>query len=225
MIRADEYRDVLRGGALHERRPDGSPCRGETVGVRRQRGADLVPGRRKLPQQDVPAVGAAPAVQVALLARLAAQPPPHHASPDAELARQRRPYRGVAECIGRIQHVEPSPEPLRVGGAELQVTHQRLAGGDQLVGQDVPRPQLEPSGLDERLELRLPLRTGAQIVGDEHRLTVEQETAVTRVGLEPLEQVVQRGDEPRLERGARQIPLAVPVRVRDEVEDEPAHWP
>src|SRR3989442_15471780 len=84
MIRADEDRDVLRGGALDERRPDGGPCRGETVGVRRQCGADPVPGRRELPYQDVPAVGAAPTVQIALLARPAAPPAPHHAGPDAQ---------------------------------------------------------------------------------------------------------------------------------------------
>src|SRR5207302_4471845 len=50
-----------------------------------------------------------------------------------------------------------------------------------------------------------------------------QEGPIRRVALQPLDQIVQHGDEPRLERRARQITLAVPVRVWDEVEDQPGH--
>src|SRR5437667_315568 len=75
-----------------------------------------------------------------------------------------------------------------------------------------------PSGPRQRY------RSRAQVVGDEYGLAIEQEAAVARVRLQPLEQVIQRGDEPRLKRGARQIPLAVPMGVRDEMKDEPAHW-
>ena len=224
MVGAEEHGDVLRGRALHQDGPDRGPRLGEPVRRCRQRGPDLVPRGREVPHQHVPPVGAAPAVQVALLAGLAAQPPPHDAAPDPELARQRRPRRRMAEGVGRIQHVEPPAELVGVRGAQQQVANQRLAGGDQLVGEDVPGPHLQAPCFHQGLEIGLALGARVQVVGDEHGLAVEQEALVPRVGLEPLDQVVQRGQEARLKGGARQVPLAVPVGVRDEMEDEPAHW-
>src|SRR5437773_7100377 len=73
-----------------------------------------------MPQQHVLAIEAVPVVQVPLLPRLAAQAAPHDAVADPELARQRRPRRRVTERIGRVEHVESSAPPLRVGRAQQQ---------------------------------------------------------------------------------------------------------
>ena len=53
-----------------------------------------------MPQENVFAIGAAPAKQIALLARLAAQAAPEHTELDAEFAREGRPHSGMAERIG-----------------------------------------------------------------------------------------------------------------------------
>ena len=224
VIRADEHGNVLPGRAPDEPGSHRAPRRGQPVAVSGERRSDLVPRRREVPHQGVPPVGAAPAVQVALLSRLPSQAPPHHTRPDAELAGQGGPHRWMTERIRRIQHVEPAAEPLGIRRAEQQVAHQRFARGDELIGEHVPRTDLQAPRLDEGPDLGLLLRARAQVVGDEYGLAIEQEAAVARVRLQPLEQVIQRGDEPRLKRGARQIPLAVPVGVRDEMKDEPAHW-
>ena len=130
----------------------------------------------------------------------------------------------MAEGVGRIQHVEPPAELLGVRGAEQEVAHQRFAGGDQLVGQDVPGAHLQAPRLHQSLDIAFALGARPQVIGHEHGLAIEQEASVPRVGVEPIEQIVQRGHEARLKRGAWQVPLAVPVGVRDEMEDEPAHW-
>jgi len=130
----------------------------------------------------------------------------------------------MAEGVRRIQDVESPAELLGVRRAEQQITHQRFPRGDQLVGENVPGPDLQAPRLHQGLELGFAVRAGAQVIGHQHRLAVEQEAAVSGVGRQPLEHVVQRGHEARLKRGARQVPLAIPVSVRDEMEDEPAHW-
>ena len=223
VIRSDEHGNVFSGRAVKERAPHGGPGREQPVLLGRERSADLVSGGRQVPEQHVPAVGSAPEVQVALLTRLAAEPAPQHSIPDAELARQRRPHGRVPERVGRVQHVEPAAQPLGVSRPQQQVPHQGLARRDQFVGEHVPRADLEAAGLHERLHISLPLRARTQVVGEQHGLTVEQEAPVAGVRLQSLDQVVQSWNQSRLERSARQVPLAIPVGVRDEMEDDPRH--
>src|SRR5881396_3192355 len=51
-------------------------------------------------------------------------------------------YGVMPEGVGRVQDVEPSAQPLRVGGPEQQIPHQPFARRDLLVGEYVPRPHL-----------------------------------------------------------------------------------
>src|SRR5436309_2196294 len=176
-----------------------------------------------MPQQHVLAIEAVPVVQVPLLPRLAAQAAPHDAVADPELARQRRPRRRVTERIGRVEHVESSAPPLRVGRAQQQIAHQRFARRDLLVGEHVPRTHLQPARLHERAHVALALGPGSQVVLEQHGLAVEQEAAVAGVGVQALEQLIHHCDEARLKRGRRQIPLAVPVRVGNQMKDESGH--
>src|SRR3989442_8941752 len=107
--------------------------------------------------------------------------------------------------------------------SEEEIPDQSLARRDLLVGKHVPGAQLQPSGLDQGAHVTLTLRPGAQIVLDQDGLAVEQEAAVRRIGLQSLHQVVHDRNETGLECGARQIPLAIPVRVRDEMKDQSGH--
>ena len=224
VIGPDEDGNVLAGGARHEGAAHRGPGREHALSLGRKGRADLVPCGWQVPQQHLFSVGTAPAVQVTLLPGLAPQAAPHDAVADPEFARQRGPRGGMAEGVGRIQHVESPAPPLRVRRAQEQVPHQPFARRNLLVGQHVPRPDLEATRLDQRLEVGLALGPHAHVVLEQHGLAVQQEAPVRRVALQPLDQVVQHGDEPRLERGARQIPLAVPVGVGDEVKDQAGHW-
>ncbi len=210
VIGPDEHGDVLTGRALHQRAAHRRPRGEQAPGVGGQGRPDLVPGRRQVPQQDVLLIEPAPAVQVPLLARLAPQTAPHHAVADPELPRQRGPGAGPAQ-------------PLRVRGAEQQVPHQAFARRDLLVGQHVPRPHLQPARLHERPHVAFPVRAGPQVILDQHRLPVEQKTAVRRVRLQPLDEIVRDRHQAGLERGARQVPLAVPVGMRDQMKDQADH--
>jgi len=129
----------------------------------------------------------------------------------------------MPERVGRVQHVEASAQSLRVRSAEQQVAHQPFAGGDLLIGEHVPRAHLQPARFHQRPDVALTVRADAQVVLDEHRLPVEQEAAVRRVGLQPLDQIVHDADEAGLERGARQVPFAVPVGVGNKMKDQAGH--
>ena len=176
-----------------------------------------------MPEQQVAGVRAAPSVEIAILSRITTQAAPQHAKLDAELARETRQHRRVTEGIGRVQHVQPSAQPLRVSGAEQQVSDEGLTGRNQLVGQDVPGTDLEAPGFHQRLDLAVALGSSAQVVLDENGLPIEQEAAKSAVRLEPFQQHVEHCHEPRVKRGARQIPLAIPVGMWDQMKDVRRH--
>ncbi len=128
----------------------------------------------------------------------------------------------MTEGIGGVEHAGRTPESLRVERAGEQVAHQGLARRNQLVGEHVPGADLEPPRLHERAEVRFALGARAQVVLDQHRLAIEKKAAVRRVSLEALDELVHDWDEAGLERGSREIPLSIPMRVGDEVKDETA---
>src|SRR4029077_1438671 len=100
-------------------------------------------------EADLLAIRAGPTVQVTLRPRpsVPAQPAPHHAVPDAELARQRRHDGRVTKSVRRIQHVEATSQTVRIRGAEQQVPDQAFARRDLLVWQNVPGTHLQPARL------------------------------------------------------------------------------
>ncbi len=70
--------------------------------------------------------GAAPADQVASTRGLAIESPPEHAGGQSELAREIGQHGGMAEGVGRIEHVGAAPDPLRLRTAEEKIADQRL---------------------------------------------------------------------------------------------------
>ena len=71
---------------------------------------------------------------------------------------------------------------------------------------DADEPAQRVGGLGSHLE----------VVVDDRGLPVEQEARVRQVGLEQRQQRVEQLHEPHAERLERRVPLAVPVRVRDD---------
>ncbi len=124
VIGADKQRNLLARRALYEPGAHLSPDVGQPCSRAGQGGADLVAFGRQMPEQDLPAVGPAPAKEIAVLVGLAAEAAPQDAVLKTEFARDRGKYRGMAERIGRVQHVESSAETFRIRRTEQQVSDQ-----------------------------------------------------------------------------------------------------
>jgi len=105
----------------------------------------------------------------------------------------------------------------RIAAGE-QVAHECLAARDQLIGEDVPRPSLEPALAQQRGKLRRALRPDGEIVVEDDPLSVEEEALSLRRRI--VEQVVDERDEPVPEAARGVVPLTVPVRVRDDQDPE-----
>src|SRR5439155_6320516 len=96
-----------------------------------------------------------------------------------------------------------------------QVADVGFPGREQRVGLDVPRSDRETPRAARRLEVGAASGTDLQVVLEHDRLPVEQEAESGVVGDE-LEDAVDEIDETRAKGLVRPVPLAVPVRVRDE---------
>ncbi len=134
-----------------------------------------------------------------------------HLSDVAEHVRQVADTHRAAELVA-------APEPL------LEVADDRLAGDEELVHEHLPGADREPSLLDEPLDPPLGFGPDLQVVVDCRELAVEGE-AVALVCLHEVEQAVDEPDEPQAEALEREIPLAVPVRVRDDFHGRQATGP
>ena len=71
--------------------------------------------------------------------------------------------------------------------------------------------------LDGAPEPRLLLGPDLEVVLEHDRLAVEMEVRVGRIGVEQIEQPIDQRHEPEAELLVGQIPLAIPVRVRNDV--------
>ena len=217
VVGTDEHGHMPGPGSSPERRTECCPGRPQLRRVLGQRGADLVTVGRQVVEPHLASGPIAPAEQVALLPRLAAESPPERAVLDVELGGQGRPRRRMTERVGRVEHVEPASQTSGVGGAGEQIADQRLARRDELVRQHVPGPDLQPARPHQRRSGFRLLRTCAEVVLDQDCLTVEQKRAKPRRAIEPLQNVVERGDESGQELGAGEIPLSIPVGVGNQV--------
>ena len=96
--------------------------------------------------------------------------------------------------------------------------------GDKVVFNSISMTgDLDPSGTDQRSYPVALLGPDPQVVLEQHGLAVEDKGGEGGLGLDPVDQIVEHRHEAREEAGARQVPLAVPVGVGDEVKDERRH--
>ena len=146
VVGTDEHGHMPGPGPGPQHRTDCCPGRSQLRRVRGQRGAHLVAVGRQVVEPHLASGPIAPAEEVALLPRLAAESPPERAVLDVELGGQGRPRRGMTERVGRVEHVEPASQTSGVGGTGEQIADQRLARGDELVRQHVPGPDLQSAG-------------------------------------------------------------------------------
>ena len=79
--------------------------------------------------------------------------------------------------------------------------------------------RMRPS-LDGAPEPRLLLGPDLEVVLEHDGLAVEVEVPVGRIGIEQIQQAIDQRHEPEAELLVGQIPLAIPVRVRNDVDVE-----
>ena len=135
-----------------------------------------------------------------------------------------RQLRRMAEAVGRVAGAASARPPKRrqTRAAEQQVANERLAADQQLVGEHVPRPDLEPAGREQRAQPGLVVGSHVEVVLEHDRLPVERERHERVVAFEHVEHLVERLAETQPESLERQVPLTVPVRVRHD-EETKAH--
>ena len=124
----------------------------------------------------------------------------------------------MAEAVGQVaDRRRRRAVPLAHGPPVQQVAHERLRADEELVGQDVARAGLEPTLDQQGAEAALHLGADLEVVLEQHRLAVEGE-AVLGTGFERRDRLVDDLGEADAEVLERQVPLAIPVRVRNDPE-------
>ena len=98
----------------------------------------------------------------------------------------------------------------------------RFAADQEFVGQDVPGTDQDPAGLNLAREALAVVRADLQVVLEDDGLAVQMEGDVVSVfrtvALEDAEELVHGAHEAHPEVLEGEIPLAVPMRVRDDVQ-------
>ena len=124
--------------------------------------------------------------------------------------------RNVAEHVRQIAHLHDAPEGGAATEAHLEVAHDGLAGGEELVHQDVPGPHADPAGGRQRAEPPLGLGADLEVVVHHGHLPVQHEVGVAGVALEQGEQGVDQLHEGQAEVLVGLVPFPVPMRVRND---------
>ena len=126
----------------------------------------------------------------------------------------------MAEHVGEIPDQHGPAERLGPPDAHFEIAHERLAGYEELVHQD-------PPGADRQLSIgHQPRQPGRlfwahfEVVVDGCRLAVEGEPNA-RVAGHLVEQTIDQLHQTHPKRLERQVPLAIPVGVRNEVDHDP----
>ncbi len=122
----------------------------------------------------------------------------------------------VAEHVGEVPELHHAPEGGPADQAHLQVAHDRLAGGEELVHQDVPGTHAQPAGGGQRAEPALGLGADLEVVVHHRHLPVQHEVGIAGVALEQREQRVDQVHEGETEVLIGLVPFPVPVRVRND---------
>ena len=223
MVGTDKHRYVRGRRARDQLRPKRTPRQRELLRVGGKIHPDLVALGREVVEQHRASIRPEPSEEVALSGTVSSEASPQSPETDAELSSEGRPNAGMPERVGRIEHVGSSPQAFRIGGTRQEVSHQGFAGGNELIGQNVPGTDLQATVSHQLPDGIGSFRADSQVVLEQNRLAIEEKTSEAGVRLETGDQVVDGGNQPRDERGARQIPLAIPVRVGEQVKGVSLH--
>jgi hypothetical protein len=104
-----------------------------------------------------------------------------------------------------------------------QVAHERLAADEKLVRHDVPRSDQDASCFNRLAQPRFLLRPDLEVILEHDRLSVEMEVFVGRILVQQIEQAIDECDEAEPELLVGQVPLPIPVCVRNDVNIQHGH--
>ena len=122
----------------------------------------------------------------------------------------------VAEHVRQIAQLHDAPEGGAATEAHLEVAHDGLARGEELVHQDVPGPHADPAGCGERPKPPLGLRADLEVVVHHGHLPVQHEVGIAGVALEQGEEGVDQLHQGEAEILVRLVPFPVPMCVRND---------
>ncbi len=165
--------------------------------------------------EDLGAVRRHPAKILAEGFRLVAEAAPEEGGVDVEPAQDLGELGDVAEGVRDVALVQASAEVASHGAANQEVADQRFGTDQELVGQHVPGPDLEPPGPDMGDDCVTAIGADLQVVLQDDRLAVQHEAAEVGVGLEQPEHLVDQLDQRDPELLERDVPGPIPVGVRD----------
>ena len=217
MVRAIRQEHLAHRRARRKHRAQRRPALARLVLGHRERRPELIAVRREMVQNRRAAVGRTPSDDVAARMVRAAVAAPEHDERHPEASGDCRKHGRMTERVGRIEHQRRGCSELAERRApRQQISHERFAGGNQLVGEHVPRSRLERPVSQPRTELVATLGPHLEIVLEHDRLSVKQEWCDV---FSIVEQCVNQGHEALPKSAHWVIPLAVPMRVAHDVDD------
>ena len=118
-----------------------------------------------------------------------------------------------------MSHMKPAfdgcPPNWRAACDRADVTHQRLAGNEKLVGQHVPGADDELAFTGEALDQAAALRPHLQVILQDDRLAVALEWAAQLIAFPAGDDAIQQANQPVAVVLEGLIPLSVPVGAED----------
>ncbi len=122
----------------------------------------------------------------------------------------------MTELIGQIAGSRGLPESPRDTAADLKIADQRFAAGKKAVREQVPGTDLELAGFHQLRDSARAVGPHFEVILEHDRLTVEVKTWKGSA-FEKRQHLVRHREQPRTHPLKRLIPLAIPVRVNDEI--------
>ncbi len=209
-VHEEQRRDV---GTLRERRRLASDPRRERRGLGGK--THRIPvAMHQEHDRELRAVRAFPREERAI--DIGADTAPQHGGGKAEAREELRQLSDVAELVGHVADAHRAAERLRLRESEPQIADQRLARHQPFVWQHMPGSDREPSGAHQFLDSRARMRAHFEVVVDGDGLPIEHEMAERGIALEQIEHFIDQRDEAHTELFVRAIPLAIPMRVRND---------
>ena len=151
-----------------------------------------------------------------VLRHLRGHTPPDHGVVEAGQTEDLGHLGDVAEHVRQVPELHHTPERGTATEAHLQIAHDRLTRGEELVHEDVPGPHADAARGRQRPQPSLGLGANLEIVVHHRHLPVQHEVRIAGVPLEQGEQGVDQLHEAEAEVLVGLVPFPVPVCVRND---------
>ncbi len=169
--------------------------------------------RRQVHHEHARPIGRLPPV----LGAVASKATPENGVVEAEISQNLWHLSDMPKQIGQIADGHRRAELRRDSMPALEVPHQRLAADEKLVRHVVPRANQYPALGDESSQSRLVLGSQLEVVLEHDGLAVKVKVSIVGLRLHQVEQPIDETYEADAKLLKGEIPLPVPVGVRDDV--------